>query len=115
MSNFIPFGHLSNDAKRELNREIARFIEMLADLVADRLEQRTDRPSKVVARRHDAAKPSIDSPVALTMERCAKATGLSRSHLYAQIRSGALKSVKVAGRRLILREDLEQFLREPRR
>ena len=42
-------------------------------------------------------------------ETCA-ASGLGRTSIYGAINSGALKSVRVCGRRLVLRPDLEAFL-----
>jgi excisionase family DNA binding protein len=47
------------------------------------------------------------------MKEAAVACGISKAQLYEEIRDGRLKSVKVAGRRLILRDDLEAFLRAP--
>jgi len=37
-------------------------------------------------------------------------SGLSRASLYRAIKDGALRSVKIGKRRLILRDDLEAFL-----
>ncbi len=37
-------------------------------------------------------------------------TGLSRTFLYDQMKEGQLKTIKVAGRRLILKKDLVAFL-----
>lgn len=115
MSNVHPFWFLSNDAKRLLDRGTKQFLETLADMIAARIEQRAIRTPNAIFAQCDSTSVSADLPMALTMESCSKASGLSKSHLYAQMRVGALKSVKVAGRRLILRDDLEQFLRERRR
>lgn len=37
-------------------------------------------------------------------------TGIGRTSIYDEIAAGRLKSVKAAGRRLILKADLEEFL-----
>jgi excisionase family DNA binding protein len=49
---------------------------------------------------------------AFRIDEAAKATGLGRSFLYERMASGELKSVKICGRRLILREDLIAFLHQ---
>jgi len=49
--------------------------------------------------------------IAFRMLEAEAASGLSKASLYEQIRAGRLISRKVAGRRLILRDDLETFLR----
>jgi excisionase family DNA binding protein len=48
--------------------------------------------------------------LAYQINEAAQASGLSRSTLYQLIKTGELKSVKAAGRRLVLRNDLEAFL-----
>jgi excisionase family DNA binding protein len=48
--------------------------------------------------------------VAYRIDEAVKASGLGRSFLYERIAAGDLKSVKVGGRRLILRADLVSFL-----
>lgn len=48
--------------------------------------------------------------LAYRIDEAAAATGLGRSSIYVAISSGQLKSFKAAGRRLILRTDLEEFL-----
>lgn len=53
---------------------------------------------------NDAAK------IAYRIDEAVKASGLGRTFLYEQISNGALKSVKVGGRRLIMRDDLLNFL-----
>lgn len=49
---------------------------------------------------------------AFRIDEAVKATGLGRSFLYERMASGELKSVKICGRRLILREDLMAFLHQ---
>ena len=44
-------------------------------------------------------------------EACAS-IGIGRSSLYNMIRDGRVKSVKIAGRTLILRSEIERLLRE---
>lgn len=48
--------------------------------------------------------------IAYRIKEAAIAAGLGRSTLYEEIAAGRLKSVKAAGRRLILKADLEDFL-----
>lgn len=51
--------------------------------------------------------------IAYRMDEAVKATGLGRTFLYERIANGELKSIKVGARRLILREDLLEFLHLP--
>jgi len=51
--------------------------------------------------------------IAYRIDEAVKASGLGRTFLYERIASGELKSIKVGARRLILREDLLEFLRLP--
>jgi len=55
-----------------------------------------------------------DEKLALRMDEAVAASGLSRSTLYVLISRNDLPAVKIGGRRLILREDLEQFLQSKR-
>lgn len=52
-----------------------------------------------------------DLKIALTISEAAKATGISRSHIHKLLTEGSLTRRKVGKRTLILREDLEAFLR----
>jgi excisionase family DNA binding protein len=54
------------------------------------------------------------APISYRIEDAAKVTGISRSSLYALISDGTLRSVKAAGRRLILADDLRAFLESQR-
>ncbi|BEV10338.1 hypothetical protein ATDW_08340 [Asticcacaulis sp. DW145] len=49
--------------------------------------------------------------LAYRIDEAVKASGLGRSFLYERMADGSLKSVKIGGRRLILREDLVAFLK----
>ena len=49
--------------------------------------------------------------LAFRVDEAVAASGLGRTTLYDEIKAGRLRAVKVAGRRLIMREDLEAFLR----
>ena len=53
---------------------------------------------------------SLRERLALRVNEAAAVTGLSRSTLYVLMRKGALRSVRVAGRRLIPRDALEALL-----
>jgi excisionase family DNA binding protein len=48
--------------------------------------------------------------IAYRVDEAVKASGLGRSFLYERIASGELKSIKVGGRRLIMRAELMDFL-----
>jgi excisionase family DNA binding protein len=48
--------------------------------------------------------------LAYSVTEAARLTGLSRDLLYDQMRRGSLRYVKIGRRRLITRQDLEQFL-----
>lgn len=50
----------------------------------------------------------------LSMREAARYAGVSRAHLYPLVMSGDLPSVLIGRRRMVLREDLESFLRERR-
>jgi excisionase family DNA binding protein len=49
-------------------------------------------------------------PLAYRIPVAARVSGLGRSTIYREIENGALPSVKVAGRRLILHADLQAYL-----
>ena len=49
--------------------------------------------------------------IAYRVDEAVAASGLGRTTLYDEIKAGRLRAVKVAGRRLIFKEDLETFLR----
>jgi excisionase family DNA binding protein len=65
------------------------------------------------------AKQSLNIPtenkITLRLNEAQAVSGLSRSTLYELIKSGRLRAVKVAGRRLIPREALEALLLGDRR
>ena len=48
--------------------------------------------------------------VAYRVDEAVAAYGLGRSTIYELIRDGKLKAVKAAGRRLIMRRDIEDYL-----
>jgi len=49
-------------------------------------------------------------PLALSVEQAAEAAGVSRSLLYQEMRAGRLKYVKIGARRVILVDDLRDWL-----
>ncbi len=51
-----------------------------------------------------------ENKITLRLAEAQAVSGLSRSTLYELIKSGRLRAVKVAGRRLIPRDALEAFL-----
>jgi excisionase family DNA binding protein len=53
---------------------------------------------------------STAQPLALRVDDAARACGLSRGTLYKLLNRGALRSLKIGNRRLILREDLVSLL-----
>ena len=52
----------------------------------------------------------LEHKITLRLDEAEAASGLSRSTLYELIKSGRLRAVKVAGRRLIPRDALEALL-----
>ncbi len=54
--------------------------------------------------------PDINDKISYRIDEAVKASGLGRSFLYERIAEGALRSVKVGGRRLIMRRDLLEFI-----
>jgi excisionase family DNA binding protein len=53
---------------------------------------------------------SPHNKIAYRIDEAVLASGLGRSTIYDEIKAGRLKSIKAAGRRLILRTDLESYL-----
>ncbi|WP_298333227.1 helix-turn-helix domain-containing protein [Asticcacaulis sp.] len=49
--------------------------------------------------------------LAYRIDEAVKASGLGRSFLYERMADGSLKSIKIGGRRLILRDELVAFLK----
>ena len=57
------------------------------------------------------AQTKANDKLAYRIDEAVSASGLGRTTLYDEIKNRRLKAIKVAGRRLILREDLEAFLK----
>jgi excisionase family DNA binding protein len=55
--------------------------------------------------------PKVPEKIAYRIEEAVHVSGLGRTTIYDQIKNRRLRAIKVAGRRLILREDLEAFLK----
>lgn len=53
---------------------------------------------------------AYDDREALSVEQCAKATGVSRAEIYIHIGSGKLPSIKLGRRRLVLLQSLREWL-----
>ncbi len=53
---------------------------------------------------------STQEKLAFRVNEAVAVSGLSRSTLYELLKAGKLRAVKVGGRRLILREDLQALL-----
>ncbi|UDF04855.1 helix-turn-helix domain-containing protein [Asticcacaulis sp. AND118] len=60
--------------------------------------------------RYEVPPPVILQKLAYSIPEAMEVTGLGRTFLYDQMSIGALKSRKLGGRRVILREDLVEFL-----
>lgn len=65
--------------------------------------------SKLERQQSGNAWPHIEK-LSFTIPEVAQVSGLGRTSIYDAIKTGALKSVRVCGRRLVLRPDLEAFL-----
>ena len=50
-------------------------------------------------------------PLAVSVNQAARSTGISRSRLYEEMRAGRLIYAKLGARRLILMDDLRDWLR----
>lgn len=48
--------------------------------------------------------------IAYRVDEACKACGLSRSFIYEKLKDSSLKSIKVGGRRLIMKSDLMNFI-----
>lgn len=69
----------------------------------------TDANLEVTAKRESAA-ISLSDKIALRVDEACAVAGFRRTKFYELINSGELRSIRRAGRRLVLRTDLEQFL-----
>ena len=58
----------------------------------------------------DASPTANREPLALSVEQAAKAAGLSRASLYLEMRAGRLKYIKIRARRVILLDDVREWL-----
>lgn len=58
----------------------------------------------------DAQREQYVEKLAYRINEVALALGIGRSSIYKEIAAGRLKAIKVAGRRLILKSDLEEYL-----
>ncbi len=52
----------------------------------------------------------MDTPITISLHEATRLSGLSRSFLYLQLASGAIRSSKIGKRRLIHRESLLLFI-----
>ena len=64
-----------------------------------------------MSHRHNQTIIRPDERLALRINDAVQVSGLSRSTLYKLLTAGSLRAVKVGGRRLILREDLQTLLK----
>jgi excisionase family DNA binding protein len=56
----------------------------------------------------------MEQPLLLDIESAAQALGVGRSTMYGLMDSGMVRSVHIGRRRLVPREDLEQFVADQR-
>jgi len=66
--------------------------------------------TEVVMPKGDFGEPA--SQLVYTVVEAAQALRLSRSKTYELLRNGRLRSVRIGGRRLVRRADLERFVKE---
>ena len=57
---------------------------------------------------------ALNDRMSLSVDDASAVTGLGRGKLFEAIRTGELPSVRVGGRRLVLVEDLRQYLADRR-
>jgi excisionase family DNA binding protein len=68
----------------------------------------TDQDNTQITRSHVGTHPS--ARLAYSVAEVAKATGLSRDLLYDEMRAGRLAYLKIGRRRIITRQQLDDFL-----
>ena len=56
------------------------------------------------------ASSAMESPVLLSISQTCEITGLGRTKLYEEIRTGRLRSVKVGARRLVPRVAIDEWI-----
>jgi predicted DNA-binding transcriptional regulator AlpA len=71
---------------------------------------RTSNDVKAAAAPPSAVASKPVEKISFRVKEAALASGLSRATLFNEMKAGRLRSVKVAGVRLILRADLEAYL-----
>ncbi|MFG1465076.1 helix-turn-helix domain-containing protein [Xanthobacter sp. DSM 24535] len=61
---------------------------------------------------HNISSPSLSSPArkALRIPDAADQYGIGRSTIYNLLKQGKLRDVKIAGRRLVLAEDMDRLI-----
>jgi excisionase family DNA binding protein len=107
-SNSLQFSTLKSDASTDEWRHHRTITAQLEAQMAEAFEQLLTLKNSCKAQHAAASQPN---KLAYRMLEAESVCGISKAKLYEEIAAGRLKSVKVAGRRLILRDDLEAFLR----
>jgi excisionase family DNA binding protein len=69
-------------------------------------EQQDEQPDE----QQEEPKGTQSEPIAYSPQGAAETSSLSLRHVMKEIASGRLKSIKKGRRRIILREDLEEYL-----
>lgn len=79
------------------------------------MEPRTlTRREKICQIEPDLVPPRGSQKLAYTIPEFCVATGIGRTSIYEEIAAGRLRAIKAAGRRLILHQDGEEWLRSCR-
>ncbi|RWA80841.1 helix-turn-helix domain-containing protein [Mesorhizobium sp.] len=97
---FIEVAALVDDFDRRVRRiedDVARILEILQ-------KKNLDPPESDHVR--------LNNKLAYTLSEASETTGLSRAKFYRLFREGKLRRSKAGGRTLILKTELERYLRE---
>jgi hypothetical protein len=80
--------------------------------IIDRLAQALIREDRKILDIEKGKRPDIVPRLAFSINDACAAIGIGRTSLYELISTGAVKPVKIAGRTLIPRTELERLIRE---
>ena len=88
----------------------------MTDHLTAKLRRRTSAAAVAAIGSVPSTPPSCSEPekIAFNIPQACAATGLGKTSIYEAIKSGKLKSIRVCGRRLVLKDDLQACLNSGR-